>query len=249
MDTASVGIYKVVFQLSTVAAFITGILGSVLWPRINRWWKQNDKKLIEKSLSRAFSYSLALAVPISIGGIMLGDKILYYLYGREFVIGYSAFVILLGVQIVNVFQNFFILYLDALYFLKKAFSITAIAAVLNIILNIIFIPRFGIVGGAVSILCSMLISTILAWKILSMAIIIKIEWRNIWNIIFATILMAVYVGGIRILIPPVHAWELCIHIGVGGIIFVFVMLKLDKKIWKELSGMFTQMNVVNIEGG
>jgi len=248
MDNASVGIYKIVFQLSTVAAFITGVLGSVLWPRINKWWKENEKELIEKSLSQAFSYSLALAIPICVGGILLGDKILQYLYGHEFVTGYAAFVVLLGVQIINVFQSFFILYLDALYFLKQSFKITALAALLNVILNIVLIPRFGIVGGAFSILLSMCLITLLAWNILSKEIIIKIEWKKIWHIILATLSMGIAVGVMRLLIPSVHAWELFVQISIGGAVFIIVMLKLDKNMWIDLREMLVSMKIVQATG-
>lgn len=81
-----------------------------LWPKISRWGKTGETELIEESLSRAFTYSLLLAFPIFVGGILLGDKLLYFFYGADFEYGYTTFVILLIVQIVNIFNYFFITY-------------------------------------------------------------------------------------------------------------------------------------------
>lgn len=106
LTNADVGVYQIAWQFITLAAFITFALNSVLWPKVSRWGKSGEVGLIGESLSRAFSYSLILAVPVFAGGILLGDKLLYFFYGAEFARGYATLVILAIVQIVNIFQLF-----------------------------------------------------------------------------------------------------------------------------------------------
>jgi O-antigen/teichoic acid export membrane protein len=85
-----VGIYRTTLQLTSVATFIAVSLNSVLFPKISRWSTENNLKAIERSLCRAFSYSLLLAVPVCAGGLIIGDRLLYYFYGAPFVAGTPA---------------------------------------------------------------------------------------------------------------------------------------------------------------
>jgi O-antigen/teichoic acid export membrane protein len=100
------------------------MLGSVLYPKISNWGAQGQITEIEHSLARAWTYSLFLAIPTCIGGWILGDKLLYYLYGASFISGASALFFLLLVQIVNVFMFLGTMSLTALNQPKKAFLVT-----------------------------------------------------------------------------------------------------------------------------
>ena len=112
LDMANVGIYRITLQFTMVASFSTNALRDTLWPRISRWGKTNEIDLVEGSLSRAISYSLILAVPVCVGGVLLGDRLLLLLYGADFARGYQTLIILLAVQVVNVFQFLFTMYLQ-----------------------------------------------------------------------------------------------------------------------------------------
>ncbi len=85
LNNADVGVYRVIFQFTALATFTTNALRGTLWPRVSRWDKIGKTGLIEESLSRAFTYSLILALPLFVGGALLGDKLLYYFYGADFV--------------------------------------------------------------------------------------------------------------------------------------------------------------------
>ncbi len=114
LDMSNVGIYRIILQFTLVATFSTNALRDTLWPRISRWGKTNEIELVEESLSRAISYSLILAIPVFVGGILMSDRLLPLFYGADFARGYQILIILLAVQVVNVFQFLFTMYLDAL---------------------------------------------------------------------------------------------------------------------------------------
>ena len=81
MSTADVGIYRTAFQLTSVATFTTLAFHTVLYPKISAWESQGNFSAIENALSRAFTYSLLLAIPVCIGGWILGERLLFFLYG------------------------------------------------------------------------------------------------------------------------------------------------------------------------
>jgi len=243
MENSDVGVYRVVLQFTMAATFTTYALRTTLWPKVSRWGKSGEIHLVEKSLARAFSYSLILAIPVLIGGILLGDKLLYFFYGAEFSSGYKTLVLLLAVQVVNVFQFFFTMYLDALNYPKESFKVTAIAAAANIVLDILFIPLFGILGAAVATLLSMILNATLARKALSKIITINVERDTVLNILKASAAMALFVGVYRWFVPLSSVWLTLLPVAIGGAIFCILILKLDKRIYDDMKTIIIQIDL------
>ena len=243
MDNADVGIYRVALQFTMVATFTTYAIRHTLWPRVSHWSKSDEIELVEESLSRGISYSLILAVPVLTGGVVLGDKLLYFFYGAEFARGYLTLMVLLGVQVVNVFQYFFTMYLNALDYPKESFKVTAVGVVANIVLNIILIPVMGISGAAIATLVTMTLNAVLARRALSRLMTIRLERRSLLNIVAASVVMGVLVGGYRVLVPLTNVWVTLLAVGIGGAVYGVLVLKLDRKICDELRGIVEGMGM------
>ena len=243
MDNADVGIYRVALQFTMVATFTTYAIRHTLWPKVSRWGKSGEIGLVEESLARGISYSLILAVPVFMGGVLLGDKLLYFFYGAEFATGYTTLMVLLAVQVVNVFQYFFTMYLDALDYPKESFKVTAVGVVANIVLNIALIPLIGILGAAIATLVTMTLNAVLAKRALSKLMTIRLERRSLLNIMTASVVMAVLVGGYRVLVPLSNVWVTLLAVVAGGVAYSVLVLKLDRKICDELRGIVEGMGM------
>lgn len=243
LDAADVGVYRIALQFTTVATFTTYALRTTLWPKVSRWGKAGEIGLIEESLSRAFSYSLILAVPVLVGGVLLGDKMLYYFYGADFAAGYQAMVILLAVQVVNVFQYFFTMYLDALDQPKESFKVTAVGVISNIVLNIALIPVLGIWGAAIATLATMTLNAYLAQRVLSGMITIKMEYNSLLNIMKAAAVMGFFVGGYRFFVPLSNVWVTLIAVVIGAGLYGILILKMDRKICYELQAIVEKIGL------
>jgi O-antigen/teichoic acid export membrane protein len=243
LNNADVGVYRVVLQFASIAAFTTNALHSTLWPRVSRWSKIGEFKMIERSLSSACSYSLIVAVPVLAGGVLLGDRLLYFFFGEEFAKGYQTLIILLIVQVINIFQFFSTMYLGALDHQKDAFKVTSVAVVINIILNLLLIPLIGIRGAAVATMITMLFNVVLARRVLSRIIDVRIDYNNLLSILKASTAMTIFVGLYRIFIPLSSVWLTIIPVILGGMIYGVLILKFDRKVCDELKGIFSQMNV------
>jgi hypothetical protein len=55
--------------------------------------------------------------------------------------------------------------------------------------------------------------------------------------------MSLLVGFYRLIIPLSTWWLTIIPVILGGVIYVILILKFDSKIYDELKGIMTQMNV------
>jgi O-antigen/teichoic acid export membrane protein len=234
MDVSDVGIYRIALQFTSVATFSSFAVRSTLWPRISQWSKTNEIYLIEESLSRAISYSLILAIPVFVGGVLLGKNLLGSFYGADFARGYQTLVILLAVQVINVFQYLFTLYLDALDNPQESSKVTAVGVGANIILNIILIPFMGINGAAIATLVTMGLNALLAWQALSKHMIIRFELNSLSNIMISSVVMGALIGVYRLLVPLSNIWLTLSPVILGAAVYGFLMLKLDKKICDEM---------------
>lgn len=244
MDTANVGIYRIALQFTTIATFIAYALRNTLWPRVSRWSKIGDMHSVEGSLSYAISYSLMLAIPIFIGGLLLGKKLLFFFYGAEFVGGYYALVVLLMVQIVNVFQYFFTMYLDALDRPKESFKVTAAGVSANIFLNIIMIPLMGIIGAAIATFLTMSLNVFLARRILSKNMSIRFERHILMSIMQASLLMATVICVYMTLIPLSNIWISLAAVVLGCIVYIISIIKLSKSVHGELKDIVLKMGLL-----
>jgi O-antigen/teichoic acid export membrane protein len=243
MSNADVGIYRTAFQLTSIATFTTLAFHTVLYPKISNWGAHEQVREIENSLARAFTYSLLLAIPTCVGGWILGERLLYFLYGASFVEGTSALYFLLLVQVVNVFMFLGTMSLTALNRPKDAFWITVIAAIANILLDLALIPLIGITGAAVATLIAMTLNAIGALFLLSRIISVKFEAKAIKNILCAAGLMGIFLVFIHFLLPLTHVITVLAVVIIGALIYIFVLFKLDRKIHDEISDLSVNLGV------
>jgi len=243
MGNTEIGIYRIAFQFTAAATFTTVALRTVLYPKISNWNAKNETKQIETSLSRAFTYSLLLAVPVCVGGWILGDKMLYYFYGASFAEGTTVLAILLLVQVVNVFMFLQTMSLNALDRPKDSFRVTAIASVINIILNLALIPVIGITGAAVATLITMTVNAALAHRALSRIIDVRLEKNPVQNILVATLAMGLFVLLFRWFIPLTNIAVVLLAVAIGGLIYGMILLKLDHGIHDELQDLSVQLGL------
>jgi O-antigen/teichoic acid export membrane protein len=245
LTNADVGVYRIAYQLSTAALFSSLALNTVLFPTMSRWCSDGNLKSVSDALSRAFSFSLLLAVPVIIGGILLSRPLLYYLYGSDFSTGASTLVLLLLLQIPIIFANLQTTTLNALDRPKKSFISTSSAAGLNIVLNVAFIPFIGISGAALATVISVSLNALLSRRYLSQIIPVRIEKRPVISIILSGLAMGVvvfllsYVTGISSVLLLVAA------VLVGAIAYFLLLFKLDPGIRSEATSLLRTFGILS----
>ncbi|TAJ44323.1 polysaccharide biosynthesis protein [Methanofollis fontis] len=241
MSTADVGVYRIAFQFTAAATFTTTALRTTLYPKISRWHADNSLERINLSLARAVTYSLLLAVPVAVGGWILGDRLLYFFYGAGFAAGAPALAILLLVQIVNVFMYLQTMCLNAIDRPRESFYATGTAAVVNILLDLALIPILGIVGAAVATLITMLVNVAIARHYLARQIPVQIERGPVLHILLAAGAMALVVLAYRLAIPLSNIFLVLGAVALGGIVYGFVLLKADTGLHDEIRALVVQL--------
>ncbi len=243
MGNSEVGVYRIALQLASLGVFVALALEFVLFPRFSGWNEEGSYDIIGTALSRAYTYSLVLAVPFCVGGWLLGDKLLYYFYGEAFTTGTVALMVLLPLYVIYVFQYLQMMTLNSLNHPKDSFWITSVIVIVNIVLNVLLIPIIGITGAAIATLLSILMSTILGYFVLGKYIPLKIEKEPIFHILAASGIMALIVGGMRFLFPIENLVYLIVLVILGSLVYIVLLLRIDREIHDELKAMATQVGI------
>jgi len=133
--------------------------------------------------------------------------------------------------------------LNSLNHPKDSFWITSVIVIVNIVLNVLLIPIIGITGAAIATLLSILMSTILGYFVLGKYIPLKIEKEPIFHILAASGIMALIVGGMRFLFPIENLVYLIVLVILGSLVYIVLLLRIDREIHDELKAMATQVGI------
>jgi O-antigen/teichoic acid export membrane protein len=137
-------------------------------------------------------------------------------------------------EVATIFVTLQIMCLNAMNHPRNSFIATSLAAVVNIVLNLTFIPVIGITGAALATLISIALNAFLSYYYLSQSIAISLERSSIRNILIATIFMSGPVLLFRFSLGISSLLSLFGAIIIGAGIYFIVLFRLDQDIWNEM---------------
>jgi len=201
----AVGLYQVPFKIIIALQFLPMAFVASLYPALSSYWHSNRDKLAS-IFERAINYCLMIAVPVSIGTIVMAEKIVL-LFKNEF----NESALLLKVSMLAVpfmFLGFPVgALLNACDRQKRNTINMAITAALSAVINIALIPRFGVLGACITTVVSSILMLVLGWNIIPQ--ITKLHWGPLINstmrIVVAGIIMGLFVFAIRTQAHPIIA--------------------------------------------
>lgn len=158
--SGELGIYSVAVQFSEIWYFIPGAICASVFPRLVEL-KGTSPETYSRRLQQLFDISFAISMPIALATMLVAGPVILLLFGPE----YSGAATVLIVHIwAGVFMfNHEIICRWVLIENRLAFHLLnhGGAAVLNVVLNLVFIPAYGAVGAAISTICSYAACTLL----------------------------------------------------------------------------------------
>jgi O-antigen/teichoic acid export membrane protein len=232
LGTTSVGIYSAAYNLGNLPMMIVVILGLVLPPTLSKLYDEGKIYELKVHLNYSVKYSLALIIPFIFGGSILSVQVLKLFSTTEIAsAGYPVFIFVAFNSLILILGE---IISEILIPIKKT-KISGLAwifgAVISLILNLILIPRVGILGAPVSSLCAYLVVESIQVSYSLRSIRLEIEWRFIIKAAIASMVMSAVI----LLIHPETASATILVIILGIMIYAvsLILLKGFKK--EELS--------------
>jgi O-antigen/teichoic acid export membrane protein len=227
MAVSDVGIYGVCWNFSSCAIFIALALSNALFVKVSRWSSAGERDAIAVSLSLACTYSLIFAIPLLVGGVLLGGPLLYYFYGATFASGLLTLIILFIMRTIQSLQQIFFTFLMGVDQAQKAFSVTLVMAIANLGLDIFLVPAWGIVGAAIASLLTIGMSTVYAYFQISGIIPTTFDWRSIGHVLLAATVMGASILLMDRIIPRNGASHALVLVVMGALVYFLVLVVID----------------------
>jgi O-antigen/teichoic acid export membrane protein len=148
-SNAEVGIYSIVSRSAVLLLFFMLAVSKVMTPRFSTLYANQNLTSLRRLYRRSTLFIFVTTLPLLILLLLYGKSILA-LFGAEFVPGYGAlFILALGQFCAAVFGPQEHLLLMTGRERLAAFIIGA-GALVNILLNLLLVPVYGIVGAAIA---------------------------------------------------------------------------------------------------
>ncbi len=157
---AEVGIYRIVAQGAALIAFVLAAVNAALSPVIARLYAQGERERLERTIRRTTRIIFLCSLPLALGLIAFGEPFLR-IFGPDFTAGRAALAILSVGFLVDAAAGSVGQMLNMTGHERDSAKAIGASAVLNIALNLLLIPRFGLVGAATATATSMAVYNML----------------------------------------------------------------------------------------
>jgi O-antigen/teichoic acid export membrane protein len=192
------GLYSVGYALASyIGNILMFSLSYAIVPIYVEIYEKDGKERTEEFLKKSMHYLIIAVIPMALGYFAISKELFLTLASEK----YSAAATFSPIILIGLFFLAMNSILNAgLYLQRKTMVmllIMAIATILNIILNFILLPPFGIMGAAVAALITCLSVTILTACISFKYINVEIELSHVLYYLMLSLLMYYLVGQIE----------------------------------------------------
>jgi O-antigen/teichoic acid export membrane protein len=207
---------------------IPGFIYTSLFPFISKFIKDEDEKRLSVLLRKSIIVSLGLALPITIGGLIIAGPLMNVVYGHDYIGATRTFQILL-LTLLPIFPGMILSSTLLAEDKQKTFiKSSAVGAGANIVLDLILIPIYGIAGSAVATIIAQL-----AVNGIFLSAILKNHALNIWKdmrkITLASGVMALLVFAMTRLL-----WPLLVIVPLSAILYFGLLFILREEVLQDI---------------
>jgi len=222
--------HKLIISLGVLLLFMSSI-----FPVMAKFYK-SSKQALSLTYKKAFKYLYIVVLPISVGTHLLADKIIFRIYGEQYVNSAIVLEILAIYFLFFALIGIFIILLMSIHKLSVLLKINAFTVVLLTISNYLFISKWNYNGLALSNLIVIFITFIIFLSYIS-----KKFYKLPFNIFYKPLIAVVIMS---IIIYILKSFNLFFIIFISAIIYFGCLLltktftkedyKLFRKIWSNV---------------
>lgn len=177
--------YKIIFFLINLIA----VIFTPFFPLLISYYHDKDMKNLKKVVNNVCTIVVLIGVPIVVGGILLSKEIILLVFGEQFIKARIPFIILLLYILVLFMRETYGYGLNAWNREGKYLKSVIISSIANLILNLIFIPKYGIIAASITTLVSELFNFFIMRKY-ALEVVSTDYLKNIIKIIIPIVFMS-----------------------------------------------------------
>ncbi len=221
LDAAQVGIYAAAYSIGNIVLMFSAQIRYVLRPTMYKGYDEGRVDEVKTYLSYSWKLFLLLSVPSAFGLSVLAGPLLASLTTPEFIAAGRLIVPLVAGSMVvhgagNLLQGVILLSKRSMVFL----IIYGVAAAVNLGLNLLLVPRWGVVVAAVTTLIAYAVATSIMYWQARKHLRFGLDPRFIAKSVGASAVMALAVWAFN----PVGVIQILLAIVMGAAVYVAVLL-------------------------
>ncbi|MBI4810389.1 MAG: flippase [Ignavibacteriales bacterium] len=217
MTNYEVGIYSAASKLVFFLLMLDRVMAMLLLPAASRLHAYSPESLAS-TLSTAMKWIIISAVPICVGGTLIADKIIFFIFGQEYISATGVFQILIWFFLATILHTIYTSGLIAIGKEKRYGSVMGISMIIYGLLIVVFVKYYGIIGGAAAMVIAETATLFLMSLNLRRFIRVEIP-KSLFCITGAAIMMGVVV----VSLPTLH---LFIIILIGALVYSGILFLL-----------------------
>lgn len=222
-----IGMYSTAQRFYQFILIIPSMIGSATLPLMSRLANIDNNKF-RIVLEKIISVFMMIGMPIAFGGFILADQIMPLVFGPIYLDAIPVLQIFM-IMLLTSFPLILLINVTLVYNEQKKLVLANIFGVLmNVILNYLLIPIWGITGAALATLVSSVIVTCMVW--------IKIKKINYFEILPS--LKNIFLPVVAMILTTLFLKYLGIHallnIIISALIYLFVIFLKQKSLIEEM---------------
>jgi len=154
---AEVGYYAIAVKLASLTTFILQAINSMAAPKFSELFHSGNIDELFYVAKKSAKLIFWTTTPILVGFVFFGKPLINIMFGHEFVVAYPALLLLVLGQFVHSISGATGLFMNMTGNQSVFRNILLIAALTNIGLNVLLIPKLGIHGAAVAAMVSIVL--------------------------------------------------------------------------------------------
>lgn len=218
-NNSEIGFYTTAVKIKNLLVGVITVVSSVLLPRATYLLKHDQQDDFLGLIRNTFNFNLLIAIPVSAFCILEANNIILIIAGELFLSSVPVMqimipaVVFIGLTNVIGIQLFLPLNKEIYVFIS-----TLVGAIVDIILNIVFIPKFGAFGAAEATMIAELSVLIVQFIFLLQC---KISILNILELVKITLATIIATASSFV---PIKIQNIFIQIILSAFIFSFIFL-------------------------
>jgi O-antigen/teichoic acid export membrane protein len=220
LGTEKSGIYNAALPVSNILIFLSSAVVAITMPLASELWTKKLKKRLGDGLTFFYKYSVFILLPFVLVVAVFADVIISLLFTQKYVTAAPA----LRILIVGSFFFFIALInfsvISGIGRPKSTATITIIGAIINVVLNLILIPLFGISGAAVATSAGYFIMMVFSFNSLKKRVKLKIPILHWAKTLFLSIFLLFSIILLKRLINMNPFMEITIITSIGALLYI-----------------------------
>lgn len=186
-----VGLYQIALPTSQLLWVFVSAIIVVLFPLASKLYKKNKVRNLSLSVKLLVIFLFVIIIPFVVILVVFPEVVIKTLFSEKYIGAIQTLQIL---SISTIFYSVFIIFQTTLDGIGKqivSMRNIYIVAATNLVLNIIFIPKYGIVGAAITTNVAFVVGAVISFYSLNKTICLRLPLTKLFKIVLGSVLMII----------------------------------------------------------